>query len=191
MAKPRILPVRGFPGYFVSDHGDVYSTRVKPWLKLKPWSHKYGYPMVGLRRGNKSHRFRIHVLVARMFLGRRPSARHGVMHEDDNPRNNHYKNLSWGTQLQNIRGMANRGRHYSVTKPWRVARGKRHGSKVKPESVRRGEQHCCATITEKQVRLIRRLKRSGLSISETARRAGASRNAAKSVLRGKTWRHVK
>lgn len=182
--------MRGFPGYFVSDHGDVYSTRQKLWLKLKPWSHKYGYPIVGLRRSNKSHRFRVHVLVALMFLSRRPSKRHGVMHADDNPRNNHYRNLSWGTQLQNMRGMSTRGRHYSVTKPWRVARGARHGSKIHPETIVRGERAGGAKITEKKAKQIKRLLKTCPSISEAARRAGVVRNIAKMIANGRTWRHL-
>jgi DNA invertase Pin-like site-specific DNA recombinase len=86
--------------------------------------------------------------------------------------------------------MVRHGRQGAYTHPERVARGERHSSRTKPWAIPRGERHPCARVTEEQVRAVRRLHSTLGSISATARALGISRDTAKFILNGRTWRHV-
>lgn len=186
----RVVPESdGF--YEVSNLGVVYSRRWNHTRRLKPWLNSTGYEVVHISVCGRRFRWLVHRLVAVVFLdGPDRSDQTEVMHKDDNPRNNVVTNLRWGTHVENMRQMAERGRHGSITKPHRVPRGDRHNSRTKPESVPRGERSGAATITDGHVRAIRALAELGMSTSEIARKLEISRNAAKQVLRGKSWRHV-
>lgn len=117
MAEPdqeRWLPVVGHPGYEVSSHGRVRSLDRTMVLKsprsavphtqrlrgrlLKPGKVRGAHLYVLLGRGN--HRY-IHQLVLEAFVGPRPPGC-GGLHKDDDPANNHYGNLYWGTAKQNV-----------------------------------------------------------------------------------------
>ena len=60
-----------------------------------------------------------------------------------------------GSKLDNMRDMAQKGRHFSKTKPERLARGEKHGTKTKPDRIAKGERHGMAKLTDQQVRDIR------------------------------------
>ena len=49
--------------------------------------------------------FFVHRLVAYAWLKKPKPYQKVVMHSDDNPENNHYSNLKWGTQKQNMNDM--------------------------------------------------------------------------------------
>jgi hypothetical protein len=53
----------------------------------------------------------VHRLVAVVFLGEAPSPTHVVAHIDDTRRNNHWTNLRWATQRENVHDTFVHGTH--------------------------------------------------------------------------------
>lgn len=107
----RYKPVDGFPGYYIAENGDVYSTRplkgrkdagrlhkIKPCYPKNPQK----YPTVKLCNDGRVYTFSIHRLVAEHFVpGRFDGA--VVNHIDGNPKNNRADNLEWTTIKDNVR----------------------------------------------------------------------------------------
>lgn len=116
--------IPNFPGYFVSKFGRVYSRRLERcsdkftnvWreLKYRPnhakdgrvrsprlrLYNKYGYYNISLAR-----------LVAIIWVYNPfPNRYNEVMHLDNDPTNNHYRNLQWGDHSLNIQQMIFEGR---------------------------------------------------------------------------------
>jgi hypothetical protein len=84
-----------------------------------------GYKSVCLKCTDQKFRFfYIHRLVCHEWVSN-PSNLPIVLHLDDDPSNNHWTNLQWGTQKDNIRDMMNKGRrgnprrikHYKLVSP--------------------------------------------------------------------------
>ena len=106
-------PVVGFDGYYeVSNLGRVRSVertieyadgRVYTYRcrVLSPTVDKYGYCTVQLSVNRKIKRRRVHNLVAEAFISN-PEKKPYIDHIDTNPSNNHYKNLRWATQKDNM-----------------------------------------------------------------------------------------
>jgi hypothetical protein len=113
--------IAGFPGYFVSDMGNVRGPRAR---KLRGDAVR-GYPRVWLCNGRRRVRRQVSHLVLEAFTGPRPpgaEARH--VHKND-PSCNRADNLEWGTAAQNA---ADRDRHGTT------ARGERNGWSSMPDA---------------------------------------------------------
>lgn len=106
-------PAPGYKGcYEVSSLGRVRSlSRPRhPGRILKPQPGPSGYLRVHLSRdGVRRHR-KIHVLVARAFLGERPPGLE-VRHLDGNHANNVITNLTYGTRSENQLDRVRHGTH--------------------------------------------------------------------------------
>lgn len=99
-----------------------------------------------------------------------------VLHRCDNPACVNPDHLFLGTQQDNMRDMARKGRARSVPNaPHRRARGESHGA---------------ATLTEADVREIRRLRATGVNCVEIARRIGTTAVTARHVSNRYSWRHI-
>jgi hypothetical protein len=85
------------------------------WFKLKP--NRLGYSSALLRSSGRVTTFGVHVLVAMTWVSPSPFDGAWVLHRDDNPRNNHYTNLYWGTARDNKADCLRNGH---------VAHGERH-----------------------------------------------------------------
>lgn len=153
--------VLGFPDYFVTSLGRVFSTKSgRPRLK-KQCPTKKGYMNVYMEPGNATAR--IHRLVLEAFVGPRPSPRHEARHLDGCPSNNRLSNLAWGTAAENL------------------ADKERHGT------VYCGTRHRFARLDPEKVRSIRACT---LPVADGARLFGVSVSTYWNARTGKTWRRV-
>ena len=98
----RIKPIPGFPGYFVSDTGDVFR-------KLKPGYLLGGYLKVNLCSDGVKKSRTIHRLVLESFVGARSQSQE-CRHLDGDMQNNSLNNLCWGTHRENVADTARLGR---------------------------------------------------------------------------------
>lgn len=138
--KERWRPVKDFPLYEVSDQGRL---RMLAYMKPNRWGtetlcamklcnlrtekpEKGGYVYAWLLPAPKENRkfCYLHRLVAQAFLGGPTEGQVLVMHKDDNPINNHWKNLQWGSHLDNQQDKVRKGRQ---------ANGSRNGQSVLTE----------------------------------------------------------
>ena len=90
--------IEGFPNYYVTEDGHIWSG----------WRNQYvseilmenGYYRVVLSKHNKSHNFLVHRLVAQAFIPN-PDNKPCVNHKDLNRENNSVENLEWVTYKEN------------------------------------------------------------------------------------------
>jgi hypothetical protein len=81
-------------------------------------------------------------------------------------------------------------RHSSKTHPERVPRGDRNGSRTHPERVPRGERNGSAKLTEEQVKEIRRLRQTGMTLQQLGIMFDVNGDYVNDVCKGETWKHV-
>ncbi len=176
MTKPKITDVPGLEGYGVTRDGRVFS-RVKlghrdhynddwheltlTWTSQGDKNNRQFYYRVSVRGAN----WKVHLLIAFVFHGRRPKGQQ-VRHLDGNVKNNNAKNLKYGTALQN------------------AADSIRHGTTCT------GEKHGRSVLTESQVLLIRRLKDSGWKQSKIARHLSIDRHTISDIVCRVTWKYL-
>jgi hypothetical protein len=173
-------PVLRFPGYRVSDTGEVwsewaksslgrgrgsYSFRSGVWTKLRASPHKSGYPRVILHRDGRAHHKYVHCLVAEAFLGDCPVGLE-VRHRNGVKTDCSLSNLTYGTPLENS------------------ADKEVHGT------ILRGVEHPAATLSEMDVSVIKGLVLSGKSQRSIAKLFGVSQGHISNICRG-TRRRVK
>jgi len=111
--------IPGWPGYFVTPAGDVWSRKPgrRPVL-LRQYTNPWGYAWVGLKDGRRRRSAYVHRLVLESFVGP-PEDGQQARHIDGDNTNNHLVNLAWGTHAENIRD--------------KVAHGKPHPTKLTPD----------------------------------------------------------
>ena len=92
--------IKGFDGYLVSSCGEVVSLNSNKILTLATWDW-FGYKNVNVCKDGKAYQRKVHLLVAEAFLGDKPK---GLVccHLDGNRKNNHYSNLMYATQKENV-----------------------------------------------------------------------------------------
>lgn len=120
MTQEKWLPVLGYEGYEVSDHGRVrsYLQRNNPGKVLKDAAGAKGHRVVVLSRAladGGPHQRMVHQLVLEAFVGPRPEGML-ALHRDGDPENNHLDNLYWGTHSQNGKDAVRHGTHHQSSK---------------------------------------------------------------------------
>lgn len=165
-----IEPVPGFPGYLVSNGGEVYSTRRYRDAVLLTPNIVRGYPQVTLYRDGKRSYKKVSRLVLEVFVGPCSPGKEAC-HNDGVRTNNCVENLRWDTRKNND------------------ADRDRHGTRIK------GLKHSKTKLTIEQVAEIRRCKadaeRNGQKAwgcRRLAREYGISVKAVFSVGHGINWR---
>jgi hypothetical protein len=103
------VPIKDYPGYSISNHGNVKSyKRYKINGRiLKAHFRKDGYKMLHLRRNNGQHHKYVSRLVAEHFLNEWNNNLE-VDHIDRNKSNNHISNLRLSTRRQNCENKSSR-----------------------------------------------------------------------------------
>lgn len=157
--------VPGFPGYKVSDDGQVIGSSGR---LLKGTPNIWGYPAVAAKPAHGPRSVMgIHILVCLAFHGPKPSPQHQVAHWDGDKTNNRPENLRWATPAEN------------------AADAVRHGT------LARGEDHFRARFTEDDVRSIRaRWDARESTIAAMAAEYGVSESAVKWIAYRWSWKHV-
>jgi hypothetical protein len=184
----RWISLTGWEGlYELSDFGRVWSvSRIENvptrWggffnrkrggylMKVSPANPKSRYKayLVGLRRqgAEKQEKFIVSRLVAEAFIGPLPFPSAVVRHKDDDPSNNHYQNLEYGTFAENSLDMVLRGRS-----------GK-------------GSKNPCAVLSESDVlNIVKRLGKLETHRS-IAKEFGVHPVTISGIARGRSWSHI-
>jgi len=113
-----VKPIRGFPGYYITNRGKLYSTKNHHcWLEGKP-KPPYYY-ITHLYRDGKKTKQHIHTLVGRHFL---PDWKEGlfILHREETlsyPEINFPENLWVGTQRDNVMDGVMKGRWNNFGRP--------------------------------------------------------------------------
>ena len=94
--------------YMVSNHGKVKTT--KTGRILKPIIDPRGYERVCLFRSERKKRYKVHRLVATVFIDNSDN-KPQVNHKDGNKRNNSVENLEWVTNDENMHHSRENGLH--------------------------------------------------------------------------------
>lgn len=96
-------PIEGYPEYWISDLGDVYSEKTDRILKPNPAGR--GYLAVTLMdEQHKPHNVKLHRIVAETFCVKPDSDEPlEVNHIDEDKTNNKASNLEWVSHLYNVR----------------------------------------------------------------------------------------
>ncbi len=168
--------ISGWEGYEVSNKGNVRSFKVPPkWepsynsppRMLKP-ENRNGYKAVLLcdkLQGRK--KVNVNILVLEAFVGKRPTDKHQCCHNDGNKINNNLFNLRWDTPKENNKDKISHGTHQF------------------------GEEIGSSKLLDEDVRLIRKLRASGVKCKDVASMFGVCRNTITNITSGAYWKLVK
>jgi hypothetical protein len=164
--------VPGWPEYEISENGDVRrvggGNGAVVGRLLRPMLNKSTrYLSVCLSRPGRLLRVDIHRLVALAFLGPAPSPHHLVAHNDGTRGSNHYSNLRWATQNENL------------------ADCRKHGTAMI------GSVNPRTRLDEVDVRAIRRMKEFGVPRPVIADGFGLGKRTVFRILSGEHWGHVR
>lgn len=155
--------VPGFPGYMVSNDGQVKSFRQYEKI-LKGSIDEDGYIRCVLFKDKVRYSFAVHQVVALSFIGERPTGA-SVHHKDENKLNNSCDNLEYITPS-----------HHSSL---HTANGK---------SALRGVRHWKNKMTEEQAREAKRLLAEGsMKQGEIAMLLGVGRTTINEINMGRSW----
>lgn len=117
-SKEILKPIEGFPGYFVSNLGKVYSDSPRRgFYELTPRPNKDGYLRVALKKAGvkretgstrnqgkgKTFQRSVHLLVAEAFLGPKPNPKSQVDHINNQRDCNHINNLRYISSSDNVK----------------------------------------------------------------------------------------
>lgn len=97
--------INGYDNYKIFPDSRIYSISSKKFIKHIPNDNGYVYVTL-CKKGEKKQNKYVHQIVAEHFIDN-PDNKAQVNHKDYNKKNNHYTNLEWVTQSENIIHMQN------------------------------------------------------------------------------------
>ena len=124
MPMEEFAPIEWYTQYLISESGRIWSEEhydcigklIKGRMRAPNWRGGY-MGMWMLCDDGEWYYNSIHHLVAEVYIGPRPEGLN-VLHKDDNRYNNHWSNLEYGTQSQNLKQAYDRGRKFFAGNQW-------------------------------------------------------------------------
>lgn len=157
--------IKGFPNYYISNYGRIWSIHKKDFKK--PRKNKYGYFIVDLYNKNIGKTFIVHRLVAEHFIPN-PENKSEVNHIDGNKQNNYAGNLEWVTPKENIQ--------HAITNNLMNNKGENNKQSI---------------LTEKDVKeIIYLLKYTSLTQKEIAEKYNVASQTISQIKLQKTWKYL-
>ena len=174
--------IQGFPGYFINNKSEVFSTLVRHNLKKLIFPQKprklsfhynnHGYKVVDLRKNKKRNRRFVHRLMLETYVGECPKGME-CRHLNGIKTDNSLENLKWGTKSEN------------------------QMDRLTNNTSNRGERHSNSKLTKKQVIEIRCLAKgfnkgvreidNGGNYKEIAKRYGISETNVGAIVSRRSW----
>jgi hypothetical protein len=160
--------IPGFPNYFVSNEGKVFSDASGKWIILKPDVNWAGYHRIALHKKGIIHRKAVHRLVAELFIPN-PMGYKEVNHLNFDKGDNRAVNLEWTSRIINQRYSIAAGRRDHVI----------------------GEGHYKAKLTKMEVRKIRDLYIPRIYPAiKIAKQFNVSRRLISDIINYKIWKSI-
>lgn len=157
-----MMPLVGFPGYFATEDGHIYSS--KSHRVLAERESRLGYKRVNLFRDGKHCDREVHRLVLAAYVGEKPGV--PVLHGPAGKHDNRPENLYYGSQYQNMQDKKRDGTHPT------------------------GSKNPFAKLDEVKVAEIKAELRIGVSQRKLADRFGVSSGTISNINVGRYWSHV-
>ena len=158
----KVIP--NFEDYHGSNFGRVKSFKNGKEIIRRPVLHSKGYLFVAIYKDGKQKKFRVHRLVAMLFIPN-PLNLPEVNHDDGCKLNCYVGNLYWSTHEENIR----------------------HAVRTELIKYKKGEEHHKAKLTNEQVLYIRE-NPDGLNTYQLAEKFGVAQIQVSRIQRGKSYK---
>lgn len=94
-------PIKGFPGYLISNCGNILSFKRRNPYIMEKTHNSDGYVIARLYKNRRAYQIFMHILVATAFIGPKPADGYEVDHINGIRDDNRVENLQWLTQQQN------------------------------------------------------------------------------------------
>jgi Helix-turn-helix domain of resolvase/HNH endonuclease len=163
-------PIPGWPGYFASREGRIFSTKARfgKLREIKGWMSPEGYVSVGLSR----RKHYVHRVVCLAFHGEPPFPSAHACHNNGIPWDNRADNLRWDSVKGNREDMRRHGTAFWLTDTFKeFARSKRK-------------------LSDEAVKEIRRRRKQGISLAKIATEFDVSCDTIYRIVQGETYRDV-
>lgn len=163
--------IPGYPGYYVTEDGDVFSMRSVECRPLVKQLHK-GYYHVFVKHGfgrKTKVKMPVHQLVLMAYVGPKPFAEAVTRHLNGNCLDNHISNLMWGTVKENVQDSL---KHKTAA------------------CIRLGELHPCSKLKKEDVLAIRTAVFNGTRQIDIAKQYAISSKHVSDIKLGRTWKHL-
>lgn len=133
------ITIKDYSNYELTQEGKIWSRNYNKYLKP---DYSGEYLRITLCKGGKTKRYLIHRLVATHFVSN-PDNKPCVNHIDGDKRNNHYTNLEWVTQSENVK--------HGFEKLGRVSFWKGKGKNTPLYAHCRNRKGCLGKLNEKSI----------------------------------------
>jgi len=172
--EKNILPIADYPGYYISNYGEVYSkwqgsgggASIGHVLKRMKLIKADGRLCVGLSKKGKRKVKRIHRLVLEAFVGKCPDGMEACHFPDRNTSNNRLDNLRWDTKKSNM------------------------NDKIYHGTTNRCERNGSVKLKKTEVIKIRTERNNGVKYKDIANKYNVSISCIQQICENKTWKYM-